>query len=498
MRISREIEWFGSVTIALAVATAIVPTALIAGDAPIWLVALVAAGLLALQIDPLRRAARAIADCAALVAIAEAHAPRAAQRHGVTGLPTREPLLDAIAADPTEAMLLGTIRFADHDRLAAFDRAAADTALAQVADRLMRALARGRILAQVDRDVFAIWFAGLDATAAAAELAALGYVLRQEMHVDAIRLVPDIELGAATADGADPATLLTRALVALARPDASGAPRIVRAAPAAARERFSLEQDLRRAVANEELTLHYQPVVDVARGCMVAAEALVRWQHPVLGAIPPARFVPILEESGLADEIGLWILDAACREAAGWQAAGHTVKVAVNLSARQLRDPALDTLIIRTIDRHGLAPQRLELELTETAALGDADRTRALFQRLRAIGVTVAIDDFGSGYSSLSYVKNLPFDKLKIDREFVTDVDTCADSRAICRTLIELGRGLGIAVLAEGVETAAEVATLRALGCTLFQGFHFSRPLDAAAFNAALTAPISYQERLSA
>jgi EAL domain-containing protein (putative c-di-GMP-specific phosphodiesterase class I) len=258
-----------------------------------------------------------------------------------------------------------------------------------------------------------------------------------------------------------------------------------------------MEQGLRQAIGREQLLMHYQPVVDLSLGKVIGAEALLRWRHPKLGLVPPTEFIPILEESGMMEEVGLWVLNTACREVAAWEDSGlKGLKMAVNLSARQLVDPNLNAVILRTLERHRLAPKSLELELTETAAMEDAERTRALFGDLLDMGVSVAIDDFGSGYSSLSYLKKLPFSKLKIDREFVTDVDSRPDSQAICRALVELARGLGIAVLAEGVETRAEVETLTALGCSIFQGFYFARPLPAADFIRTVTDP-EWNERLS-
>ena len=184
-----------------------------------------------------------------------------------------------------------------------------------------------------------------------------------------------------------------------------------------------------------------------------------------------------------AGEIGRWTLNTACREMRRWRQRGlDTLKVAVNLSAAQLRDPTLKQTIQRTLERHRLNAATLELELTETAATEDAERTHSLFGELRALGVSLAIDDFGSGYSSLSYLKNLPFDKLKVDREFVVDVHLRKDSQAICRSLVALTRGLDLQILAEGVESWDEVEFLRGLGCQIFQGFIFSRPLNSDQF----------------
>jgi EAL domain-containing protein (putative c-di-GMP-specific phosphodiesterase class I)/GGDEF domain-containing protein len=423
---------------------------------------------------------------------------RLAQTHPITGLPTREYLLNAVAADiaKDEPQLMGAIRFVDFDRLAAFDQMAASTALKNFALRLINAARPSHVISQTDRDCFVLWFRHTpDLAIATAEFRAIVHVAGQELvQADAV-LSPTLEIAAVSfpRDGQDADHLLLRVTAALKRPDRSHAGEILLSElPSVehAREQFSLEQDLAQAIAEDQLTMVFQPVVDTSVGKMIGAEALLRWDHPKLGAISPARFIPLVETLGLSERYGLWVLNAACREARRWQDEGlDGLKVAVNLSARQLLDPGLRPKIERTLARHGLKPQALELELTETAAMADAQRTFELFGELHAMGVSLAIDDFGSGYSSLSYLKNLPFDKLKIDREFVTDVDQRRDSRAICRALIELGRGLDLLVLAEGVETAAEVAVLQDLGCRVFQGFHFSKPLTADAFRALAKDP---------
>jgi EAL domain-containing protein (putative c-di-GMP-specific phosphodiesterase class I)/GGDEF domain-containing protein len=422
---------------------------------------------------------------------------RWAQRHSVTSLPTREYLLMEIGEDLAQSpspALLGTIRFADYDRLSAFDAAKAELALNSLAQRLIGIIGKNRPLAHVDRDCFAIWFRGSDANSAAAELQAICYALSEEIVAGEMKVMPELEVGAATypADGDEPSALVTRALVSLAKPGAAGKIGLFPGKSAEiAKERFSLEQDLRQAIGREQLELHFQPVVDLAKGALIGAEALIRWRHPEAGMISPARFIPILEDTDLTDKIGMWTLNAACREARGWERRGiKGLKVAVNLSARQLRDTKLKQMIQRTLERHQLQPQALELELTETAATEDAERTFALFGELRALGISLAIDDFGSGYSSLSYLKNLPFDKLKIDREFVVKVHERKDSQAICRSLIELTRGLGINILAEGVEERAEVDLLRRLGCHIFQGFYFSKPLAADEFIRRAVDPV--------
>jgi EAL domain-containing protein (putative c-di-GMP-specific phosphodiesterase class I)/GGDEF domain-containing protein len=413
---------------------------------------------------------------------------RWAWRHGLTGLPVREALIAAIADDLARSdrpVLLGAIRFADFDRLSAFDPHAAEAALQQFSERLTATLGKARPMAHVDRDCFAIWFRGVGPEAAAVELKAICYALGAEIPAGTLTVVPDVEVGIASypQDARDPAALINHAVVSLARPGSDKSDVSVRGRSAEiARERFSLEQDLRHAIEREQLEMVYQPVVELSRG-VIGAEALLRWRHPQAGMISPAKFIPILEDADLIDEIGRWTLNTACREMRRWQQRGlGSLKVAVNLSAAQLRDPNLKLTVQRTLERHRLKASALELELTETAATRDAERTFALFGALRALGVSLAIDDFGSGYSSLSYLKNLPFDKLKVDREFVVDVHLRRDSQAICRSLVALTRGLDLAILAEGVESWDEVEMLSDFGCTTFQGFLFSEPVDSDQF----------------
>ncbi|MFD3264573.1 putative bifunctional diguanylate cyclase/phosphodiesterase [Phenylobacterium ferrooxidans] len=428
---------------------------------------------------------------------------RAANIHPTTGMPTRELLAEEIHADIAHdcgPRLLGAIRFADFDRLAAFDLAAANSALKRFALRLTAATSAAHVIAQIDRDCFAVWFRGPpDLEASSREFRAIVYVAGQELADGATLLTPTVEAGAVSfpRDGNDAGQLLLRVTAGLARPETSRTGDLTLPEPPSAeiaREAFTLEQGLTRAIADDQLTMVFQPVVDLAAARIIGAEALLRWDHPTLGPISPARFIPIVERMGLSDSYGLWVLNAACREARLWQDEGLAdLKVAVNLSARQLLDPGLVGKVERTLKRHGLSPRALELELTETATMADATGTLRLFGDLRAMGVSLAIDDFGSGYSSLSYLKNLPFDKLKIDREFVTQIESRRDSRAICKALIELGRGLDLLILAEGVETAEEVQTLHDLGCNVFQGYHFSKPLTGEAFRRLVRDPPAWR-----
>ncbi|WP_084396614.1 putative bifunctional diguanylate cyclase/phosphodiesterase [Henriciella aquimarina] len=427
------------------------------------------------------------------------HAPSDEDAPSAPGLAGRETLVSVLSRELTPALsptLLGVIRIANYDRMAAFDVAVADRFLNAFHQRLETALGKTRYLARVERNCFAIWFGGPgDLQTAKAELQALAYALTQQIRGDAFAIEPELETGYAetSEEPETPAELISRALASLARPGgqagASGAPGS-RQPMTDMRRRFALEQDLRQAIGKGELALHYQPFIDTAGMRVSGAEALLRWSHPQLGAVSPAEFVPILEETGLMQDVGVWVLNTACRQLREWRTAGHTdFRMAINLSARQLQNPDLKTVIERTVKNHGLAPSNIELELTETAAMEDSALTLKLFRSLREAGFSLAIDDFGAGYSSLSYLKNLPFTKLKIDREFVSHVDQSSESRAICKALLELASGLGISALAEGVERREEVDTLALMGCTSFQGFYFARPMDAAAFTRMTTDP---------
>ena len=412
------------------------------------------------------------------------------------GLPSRERLIATINKDVAFSVspaLLGIVRLANFDQVAAFDPPAAQRIVVEAARRLIEAVGGGHAVGYVDRDCFAIWFGErCDIKAAQRELEALGYALGRDISDGALTFSPDIQLGSALypLDAEEPSALLSRAFVSLARPQRTadgGIAFFERPTPVAAKRRFTLEQNLRHAVRRGEFSLHYQPIVDLAMGRLSGAEALLRWER---GGVSPAVMVPVMEECGLVHEIGLWTVNAACRQLREWrEIGGGDFKVAVNLSARQLRDSALPSALNRIVTSHGLKANQIELELTETAAMEDANRTLLMFEQLRELGFSLAIDDFGAGYSSLSYLRRLPFQKLKIDREFVTRVDERADSRAICKALIDLTAGLEIAVLAEGVERLEEVETLAALGCPTFQGFYFSRPLDAAAFVQTTSSP---------
>jgi EAL domain-containing protein (putative c-di-GMP-specific phosphodiesterase class I) len=243
-------------------------------------------------------------------------------------------------------------------------------------------------------------------------------------------------------------------------------------------ERLTLENSLRLALGREELFLVYQPQMDIATGRITGLEALLRWQHPELGLVPPDKFIRIAENSGLIVPIGEWVLRTACSQARKWQDEGLlAVPVAVNVSAVQFRQEGFGELIRRVLRETGLAPQYLELELTESLLLSNADVTFSVLQELKAMGLTLAIDDFGTGYSSLSYLKQFPVSKLKIDRSFVREVAVNPDDAAITTAIISMAKSLNLKVIAEGVEDEAQMSFLRAHQCDEIQGYYFSKPL---------------------
>jgi EAL domain-containing protein (putative c-di-GMP-specific phosphodiesterase class I)/GGDEF domain-containing protein len=423
------------------------------------------------------------AEALKLIEANRSMAQRFVQRHGVSGLPTREKLIQAMAEGPG---VLGMIEFADFDRLSAIDPERADHVLAEIARRISRMAGPSRMAAHVDRAHFALWFAGSSEDEAAPALQAIAYALQDRMLIDGEELLPVIRLGhvACDPDIAPAAKLISRAFSLLASRHGMASGPVDQASKAVSCD-FALEQDLRRAITAGEFETWFQPFLDARTQSVCGAEALIRWRHPVRGLVGPAEFIPLAEAAGLAAELGTWVLDAACRAAGNWTAMGLPgVKVAVNVSGHQLEREGFDNLVERTLGRHGLSARLLELELTESIAMADSRTAAQLFERIRASGAAISIDDFGTGFSSLSSLKKLSFDKLKIDREFVTDVDSRRDCQAICQSIIALARGLGISVLAEGVERPEEMLWLRRHGCNLFQGFYFARPMPEADFLA--------------
>jgi diguanylate cyclase (GGDEF)-like protein len=248
-------------------------------------------------------------------------------------------------------------------------------------------------------------------------------------------------------------------------------------------DRVQLESDLHNAIALKQFELYYQPKVQTSSGSVRGAEALIRWVHPERGLISPDGFIPVAEECGLIGAIGEWVVREACRQARAWQDQGLApIRVSVNLSPSQFRDSGLAHSIRRALDESDLDPQYLEVELTESAVMSDPEESIAILEQLSAMGVLVSVDDFGTGYSSMSYLRRFPIDKLKIDRVFINEIASRPEDASIVRAIVSLAHSLRLKVVAEGVETPAQLDFLRAVGCDEYQGYHFSRPVPAHEF----------------
>ncbi len=302
--------------------------------------------------------------------------------------------------------------------------------------------------------------------------------------------VPWIGIALAPGDGGDVAALRHSAELAAAHGRLRGTAQYAFASPdlnAKSYRRLTLGAQLRGAAQRGELRLHYQPKVDLKTGEIVGVEALVRWQHPDHGLMPPLSFIPLAEELGLMGGIGQWVLERACRDAAGWAAAGlGAVSVAVNVSKLQLMSGDLCSVVRQAMLDSGLAGPQLVIEFTESMLMDDVPACLALMHELKGLGVTLSIDDFGTGYSSLAYLKTFPLDELKIDRSFVIDLPGEPTDTAVVRTVIELGHRLGMRLTAEGVETEAQRDCLKQFGCDHYQGYLFSKPIPAEQFEALL------------
>ncbi len=261
-------------------------------------------------------------------------------------------------------------------------------------------------------------------------------------------------------------------------------------------ENLQMRSGLGRALERGEFTLHYQPQIDLHSGALVGVEALVRWQHPTLGLVPPGRFIPVAEETGMIVGIGEWVMQEACRQAAAWQQAGHPkMSMAVNLSAIQFKRGDVEKTVMRALAQSGLDPALLELELTESILIRDTESILATVQRIKLLGVMLSIDDFGTGYSSLSYLKRFSVDKLKIDQSFIRHLATDPDDAAIVRAVVQMARSLGLRTIAEGVEDESVLKYLRIYHCDEAQGYHIARPMPAEEMSAYLVAIQQRAER---
>ena len=415
---------------------------------------------------------------------AEQHIHYLAHHDSLTSVPNRsyfnarvDQEIAALSGSESLAVLcLDLDRFKEVNDL--FGHAAGDNVLQAVATRITAVLGERQMVARLGGDEFAILMPGVKNPEAAGRLA--------ENVLEALRAASDkpetnsistsIGIAICPNDAMDRESLLSHADTALyrAKTDGRNTYRFYEASMGAAvRERRMLEHDLRHAAARNELRLVYQPQRGVQNQAMTGFEALLRWKHPTRGEISPAVFIPIAEESGIILEIGAWVLKTACLEAATWE---HPLTIAVNVSAIQLYNPDFVQELHQTLIETGLSPRRLEIEITETALVRDINRALTSLRQVKALGIRIAMDDFGTGYSSLSNLRAFPFDKIKIDGSFIKSVNSNEQAATIVRAVLGLGRGLGLPVLAEGVETDAELQFLRDEMCDEVQGYLLGRP----------------------
>jgi len=405
------------------------------------------------------------------------------------------------APAPLALLLLDLDRFKDiNDTLG---HHVGDALLVQVADRLRGVVRHTDTVARLGGDEFATLLPGADAPGAEAVARAIRAAIEAPFIVEGQTLYVGVSVGIAHApeqEGADAALLLQQADVAMyaAKRGGLGHAAYDPALDSRGTMHLGLVADLRQAIARGALLLHYQPKVAARGGRSCGVEALVRWQHPERGLIPPDQFIPLAEQTGLIVPLTTWVLGEALRQCRAWADADLAVEVAVNLSLRNLRDPHLCTTVADLLQRHGVPPERLCLELTESVVMADVEGTQVTLARLAAVGVRLAIDDFGTGYSSLAYLSRLPVDELKIDRAFVRQLRAEATDRTIVAATIGLGHALGMSVVTEGIEDAETWAVLRQLGCDVGQGYYFARPLPAADAEAWLRRAVEATERASA
>ncbi|MBR0741279.1 EAL domain-containing protein [Bradyrhizobium liaoningense] len=367
-----------------------------------------------------------------------------------------------------------------------------DALLKEVGRRLKATVAEHDTVARLGGDEFAVVQIGRSEETAARSLAGrLVEVVSAPYEIDDHQIVIGVSIGISLSpqDGNNPDELLKNADLALyrAKADGRGTYRFFETGmDARAQARRLLEMDLRAALQRDEFEAYYQPIRDVASGRVVAFEALLRWNHPQRGLIAPINFIPVAEETGLIVQLGEFVLRCACTDAATWP---DDVDVAVNLSPVQFKSPNLIVSVTEALAVSGLDARRLELEITESVLLQNSEATLTTLHELRAMGVRISLDDFGTGYSSLSYLRSFPFDKIKIDRSFVSELATREDSMAIIRAVTGLGRSLGIVTTAEGVENDAQLELLRREGCTQAQGYLFSKPRPASEVAMMLEGP---------
>jgi diguanylate cyclase (GGDEF)-like protein/PAS domain S-box-containing protein len=425
--------------------------------------------------------------------LAEQQVLKLARYDGLTGLPNRSMFMDELERALARARRHGSafaLFFIDLDRFKnindSLGHGAGDQLLKVMAERLRGLLRDSDLVARLGGDEFVVL---LDGTV---DAAALAHVARKALAAIAepvlleqrnYQVTGSVGISLYPDDGADAATLLKNADAAMYLAKAQGKNNFQFYTPqlaAQSAQQFALESDLRAALQRDELLLHFQPKVQVDGGALVGMEALLRWNHPQRGLLAPGAFITLAEDSGLILPIGQWVLAAACRQMRAWRDAGLWVpRCAINLSARQFVTDSLADEVAQALAAHGLPADMLEVEITESVLMSDPQRANRTLQALHALGVHIAIDDFGTGYSSLAYLKRFPAQTVKIDRSFVNGLPEDRDDAAITQAVIAMAHSLGLEVVAEGVETQAQLEFLQRLGCDQAQGYFMGRPVSA-------------------
>lgn len=440
--------------------------------------------------DELLEALRSRLNRGALQHMAQQRLHEQAQRlmhyDALTGLPNRGALLQACTqqlekSSPLHLVVVDVLDVGHISQI--LGHALGDEALCQLAQRLRSFVTVGseqpQAVYRIADGQFALVLSNAPAAGLQKALAGLVDVLERPYAVQGRELVLRARMGVAAAGSNMAANdLLRRAEAALHQDGNASVVEFDDALDQHQMRRMQLRMELHKAQERNQLSLHYQPQVDIQTSGLVGFEALMRWRHPELGMVPPGEFIPIAEESDLIVSLGQWALDEACRQARAWKDAGlPDVRLAVNLSSRQFDDPNVIGQVQAALQRHRMGPQCLELEITESMALKGLDRTVSTLQAFKQGGLTLSIDDFGTGYSSLSYLKRFPVDALKIDQSFVRNIDADVGDAAIARAIVALAHSFGMKVIAEGVECPAHQTILREIGCEYAQGYLFSRPL---------------------
>jgi diguanylate cyclase (GGDEF)-like protein len=416
-------------------------------------------------------------------------------RDPVTGLPSREVLIqrivDALAAPPVgsdsppvSVVLLDLDRFQIVNE--SLGHAMGDRVLHEVGTRIQALLGAGETVARFGGDTFGVLLPNTDADAAMAFAERIQAQIKPPFDLDGRTwfISASMGVGVGTPGAIGAGDILQEAEIALVHTKADPARRIALFDPMRSRsalERVDVEAELRLAIERDELTVHYQPILDLRTERVVGFEALARWQHPGRGLVLPVDFIGLAEESDLIIALGRTVLEKACRQAQLWRThwPDENLVMSVNLSPRQFADPDLASGIAEVLRTSGLEPCALELEITESSVMDRSEASLAVLQLLRSLGVRVVLDDFGTGYSSLAYLRHLPLDTIKIDRSFVTDLDVQDPNVGIVRAVVSLAHGLGISVVAEGIETDEQARRLRDLGCDMGQGYTWAHPADA-------------------